>query len=223
LLAAEQSKMSSPVTPTDQDLLRQMKAGDEPAFTLLYRRRQGGVFRFAYQMSGSRELAEDVTQEVFMTLIREADRYDEARGGVVAYLYGIARNQVLRRFERERQLVPIEDALESEFSAGVAIGDSDGLASTVDPLRNLTRGETIEAVRSAILALPAHYREVVVLCELEEMSYADAAAVIGCALGTVRSRLHRARALLTERLRSDVERSQSSTEPNEIKPARCFA
>ncbi|HXF38883.1 MAG TPA: sigma-70 family RNA polymerase sigma factor, partial [Blastocatellia bacterium] len=96
-------------TPSDPELLRLMIAGDEDAFTALYRRRQGGVYRFALQMSGSQTVAEDVTQEVFMVLIREAERYDSSRASLAAYLYGIARNYVLRRFEQDRLLVPIGD------------------------------------------------------------------------------------------------------------------
>ena len=76
---------------------------------------------------------------------------------------------------------------------------------TGDPLDELTRSELIEGVRQAVLALPQHYRETVVLCDLHELSYQETAAVLGCAVGTVRSRLHRARALLVERLRSRVE------------------
>ncbi|HKG23879.1 MAG TPA: sigma factor-like helix-turn-helix DNA-binding protein, partial [Blastocatellia bacterium] len=88
-----------------------------------------------------------------------------------------------------------------------------------DPLGDLTRSEAIESVRQAVLALPPHYREVVALCELQEMSYVDAANALGCAVGTVRSRLHRARALLTERLRAA---SVKKTAVNDIKPVRCF-
>jgi RNA polymerase sigma-70 factor (ECF subfamily) len=202
-------------TPSDPELLRLMIAGDESAFTALYRRRQGGVYRFALQMSGSQTVAEDVTQEVFMVLIREAERYDPSRASLAAYLYGIARNYVLRRFEQDRLLVPIADSADD--------GDSffhPAMIAEDDPLGDLTRNETIDTVRNSILALPAHYREVVVLCDLHEMSYVEAASVVGCAVGTVRSRLHRARALLVEKLRAGRERSQN---PEHVNPARCFA
>lgn len=202
-------------TPSDPELLRLMIAGDEDAFTALYRRRQGGVYRFVLQMSGSQTVAEDVTQEVFMVLIREAERYDPSRASLAAYLYGIARNYVLRRFEQDRLLVPIADSVDD--------GDSfihPAMIAEDDPLGDLTRNETIDAVRNSILALPAHYREVVVLCDLHEMSYVEAASVVGCAVGTVRSRLHRARALLVEKLRAGRERNQN---PEHVNPARCFA
>src|SRR5262245_56061825 len=183
-------------TLSDDDLLRLMCAGDEEAFIVLYRRRQGGIYRFALRMSGSESVAEDITQEVFMTLVRGNGHYDSSRGSVSSYLFGIARNQVLKRFEKERVMTPISDEN----------GDSDSIIAenlviSTDPLGDLTRRETITSVRQAVLALPPHYREVVVLCDLHEMSYADAAEALGCAIGTVRSRLHRARGLLVEKLR----------------------
>lgn len=207
--------MTTQTTPSDDALLRLMLAGDEDAFVTLYRRRQGGVYRFALQMSGSESIAEDVTQEVFMALIREAGRYDLSKGSVAAYLYGIARNQVLRHLYRDRRSVQITDETEE---------DSPSLAPQLiaqdDPLGDLTRGEMIESVRQAVLGLPAHYREVVVLCELHEMSYAEAAEVMDCAVGTIRSRLHRARSLLLDRLR---ERRDTDSAPSRVDPARCFA
>jgi RNA polymerase sigma-70 factor (ECF subfamily) len=202
-------------TPSDPDLLRQMIDGDEDAFTQLYRRRQAGVYRFALEMSGSQTLAEDVTQEVFIVLMRDAGRYDPDRGSLSAYLYGIARNHVLRKLEQDRPYVPFidrsADAEEITPQAMIAEGD---------PLTELTRGEAIQELRDLILSMPPRYREVVVLCDLNEMSYVDAAAVINCAVGTVRSRLHRARALLIDKLRAARDRNDGA---QEVKPARCFA
>jgi RNA polymerase sigma-70 factor (ECF subfamily) len=192
-----------------------MLAGDEDAFVTLYRRRQGGVYRFALQMCGSEPIAEDVTQEVFMVLMREAHRYDTSRGSVAAYLYGIARNHVLRHLHRDRNSVQMVDETDEDGAALAAL-----MVAEDDPLGDLTRSETIESVRQAVLGLPAHYREVVVLCELHEMSYAEAAEVLGCAVGTIRSRLHRARALLLDRLR---ELRRTDAAPSRVDPARCFA
>jgi RNA polymerase sigma-70 factor (ECF subfamily) len=171
-------------------------AGNEEAFTRLYQRLRGVVFRFARQMSGSANVAEDVTQEVFLILLRKAELYDPNRGALSTYLVQITRNEILRRLGRDRAFVSLdEDERDEDFSP------DENLIVNGDPLGNLVRNEEIEAVRQAVLALPLHYREVVVLCELEEMSYTEAAALLGCAVGTVRSRLHRARALLKERLR----------------------
>ncbi|MFL6228918.1 MAG: RNA polymerase sigma factor [Pyrinomonadaceae bacterium] len=198
---------------SDENLLRLSLSGDESAFTTLYRRRQAGLYRFALQMCGSESVAEDVTQEVFMALLREAHRFDPARGALSSFLYGVTRNQVLRRLEKERAFVALSDEHEEGSDAGRA-------ESGDDPLAQLARGERVETVRQAVLALPVHYREVVVLCELQELSYAEAAQVLGCAVGTVRSRLHRARALLCDRLRMFGEGEEPA---KGFDAARCFA
>jgi len=202
---------------SDEELLRLIVAGDADAFTTLYRRRQAGIYRFALQMCGSEGIAEDVTQEVFMTLVHAPRMFDPARGSLAAYLYGVARNQVLRRLEKERHFVSMAD--ETTEDGGATSGAAHPVAAD-DPLAELARNELIETVRQAVLTLPAHYREVVVLCELHELSYAEAASALGCAVGTVRSRLHRARALLVERLR-EVRRADAAA--TNFDPLRCFA
>lgn len=202
-------------TPSDDELLRLMQAGDESAFVTLYRRRQGGIYRFALQMCGSETIAEDVTQEVFMVLMSDARNYDPTKGSLSAYLYGIARNHVLRSLSRDRSFVSIGDNYEEEGET-----THEQLISQDDPLGDLTRSEVIESVRQAVMALPAHYREVVVLCDLHEISYAEAAQILSCAVGTIRSRLHRARALLIEKLRANNEPDNAS---HIFNPARCFA
>jgi len=199
-------------TLSDDELLTLLREGDESAFITLYRRRQGGIYRFALRMSGSETVAEDVTQEVFMTLMRGDGNYDPSRGSFPAYLFGVARNQVLRRLEKDRFLSPIYEGAEDQDSSTL-----ESLITLDDPLTRLTRKEMIASVRQAVLALPAHYREVVVLCDLQEMSYADASAALGCAVGTVRSRLHRARALLVEKLRA-----YQAAEVGQTDTANCF-
>lgn len=180
----------------DDELLRLLTAGDEQAFATLYERRQGAVYRFALQMSGSPAVAEEVTQEVFMILLREAKTYDPRRGPLASYLYGMARRLVWRHLERNRPHLPlVTGEAEAEDRAL-----PEQLISRSETQNDLERDEVIHAVRRAILALPSGYREAVVLCEFHELSYAEAAQVLGCAVGTVRSRLHRARALLAERL-----------------------
>ncbi len=164
-------------TPSDNELLRLLLAGDESAFVTLYRRRQGGIYRFALQMSGSEAIAEDVTQEVFMVLMGEAGNYDPAKGSLAAYLYGIARNHVLRSLARDRSFVSIGEGYEEDGETAYT-----QLIAQDDPLGDLTRGEMIESVRQAVTALPAHYREVVVLCDLHEMSYVEAAQVLAALL-----------------------------------------
>jgi RNA polymerase sigma-70 factor (ECF subfamily) len=212
-------------------LLRRMLAGDEAAFTLLYRRRHPAIYRFALHMSGNAAMAEDVTQEVFMTLIRDAKRFDPARGTLGGFLFGIARNHLRRRWEQERNSVPLPetadelDAMMARSGAGRvggkngnsgyangngsgnghAPGNANRNGASVSPYMlqrdDFAALENVTRVRQAIATLPENYREVVVLCELDELSYEEAAAALDCPVGTVRSRLHRARAILVEKLR----------------------
>jgi RNA polymerase sigma-70 factor (ECF subfamily) len=180
----------------DDELLFRLRNGDEQAFAALYRRRQGAIYRFALHMSRSPAAAEDVVQEVFLALLREECGYDRERGTLSGYLYGIARKLVLRNLERGRADVPLQpDGDEGAAPREMAVVD--------DPLAGLTRHEAMEALRRAVQALPRRYREVVVLCDLEEVDYAEAAVILGCPIGTVRSRLHRARALLVEKLNQE--------------------
>ena len=199
---------------SDSELLRSMLAGNEEALALLYRRRQGGIYRFALQMSGSRSIAEDVTQEVFLFLMREGHVFDPSRGSLSAFLLGVTRNHVLRRLRVEHLLAPLGDESDEDIPLLHATAD-------LCPLEDLTRAETIESVRKAVLSLPPKYREVVVLCELQDVSYGETAEILGCAIGTVRSRLHRARALLLAKLRPAGEFEEAGSAA--VKSARCFA
>jgi RNA polymerase sigma-70 factor (ECF subfamily) len=194
---------------SDEELLIRLRRGDEAAFLALYRKRQGSLYRFALQMSGSAVTAEDITQEVFMALLRGECGFNPERGTLSGYLFGIARKLALRQMERGRADVALESDSDDAVLPELAIHD--------DPLADLTHREGIEALRRAVTALPRRYREVVALCDLEELDYADAAAALGCPIGTVRSRLHRARALLLEKL--NKERPKQAV--GALKPARC--
>ena len=206
---------------SDEELLRLMLAGDGDAFEALYDRRQGGVYRFALRMSGVAELAEDVTQDVFIALMRDGHQFDPERGSVAGYLLGIARHCTLKRLRRERTFVSISDGGEDGDNAPISIDKL--LVARDDPYADLTRSETIDMVRQAILALPEHYREVVALCSLGEMSYEQAASVIGCPIGTVRSRLNRAREILVKKLsaiKDSAANSAPGSGPNSAMAAR---
>jgi RNA polymerase sigma-70 factor (ECF subfamily) len=170
-----------------------MLGGDAQAFEALYDRRQGGVYRYALRMTGSPAFAEDVTQEVFLSLIKDSSGYHQSRGTVKSYLYGMARHRLFRRLGRERSLVSLEDGLDDSGSRE--------FQSNCDPFAEVEREETIALVREAVLSLPEHFREVIVLCYLQEMNYADAAEIIDCPIGTVRSRMARARSMLMGKLK----------------------
>jgi RNA polymerase sigma-70 factor (ECF subfamily) len=194
--------MHSDSTPDDL-LLGRVAAGDSEAFASLFRRWQGDVYRFALHMTASPSVAEDVTQETFLAVMRDARRFEPGRSTVIAWLCGIARNHVRRRLDRDKHL--------QSFEAGADDGEMEArLATEDDPLGDLTRAERLEALRSAVLSLPVRYREAVVLCDLHELSYVDAATALGCALGTVRSRLHRGRALLAQKLTGPVQQPRPS-------------
>jgi RNA polymerase sigma-70 factor (ECF subfamily) len=176
---------------TDEQLLAQALDGNEDAFTVLYRRRQGPVYRFALHMSGSPQVAEEVTQEVFLFLLQRGRDFVPERGALGAYLFGVARNYVRRAMEK---------SYSEAMTTSPAEDDDPNLITDVDPVEDIARNQASRAVWKAVLSLPEHYREVVVLCDLQEQTYADAAVALGCALGTVRSRLHRAHDMLMKKL-----------------------
>lgn len=195
---------------SDTELLRLMAAGDEPAFVTLYRRHQGPIYRFALLMSGAANIAEEVTQEVFLGMIQEPHRYDSSRASLAAYLFGVARNHVLRLLRRERRLVQLPDEAHEEMQAASFIAQE-------DPFGDCNRAEVISLVRQAVLSLPPRYREVVVLCDFQELSSVDAAVALDCPVGTVNSRLHRAHSLLLKKLRRHSRDAPANAE------LRCFA
>jgi RNA polymerase sigma-70 factor, ECF subfamily len=168
-----------PSPSTDDELYQRMRDGDEDAFMTIYRQQQPPIFRFARQMTGSDALAEDVTQEVFMALMEDHGRFDPARGSLRAYLLGMARHKVLKLLAKER-LTAAADETETVVAAR-------------DEIARQEAGRTLDR---ALEALPAAFREVIVLCELEGLTYEEAAAAVGVPVGTIRSRLHRGRALL---------------------------
>ena len=180
-------------TPNDdQELLRQLAKGNQAAFNACYERYEGPIYRFAWHMSGNQANAEEVTQEVFLRLIDGPRKYDPAKGSLAGYLFGIARNVMRRQREATRRDLPLDDEML----------DSDDAALAIEPdvLAEMDRQEKLGLMHKSVLALPEPYREALVLCDLEEMSYPEAAAILKCPPGTVASRLHRARVMLKARL-----------------------
>lgn len=171
------------MTVSDEELFRQMKAGNRDAFAELYERREPALYRYAMHMCGSPAAAEEIAQEVFVQLMAAATRFDERRGCLEAWMFGVARNLV-RAYRRRG---PVEEPVDSAFEH--------------DILGGLINSQNVSALRDAISQLPDGYREAVVLCDLEERNYDEAARIMNCPIGTVRSRLHRARGLLATRLK----------------------
>src|SRR5579862_4173280 len=161
----------------DSELLRWLAAGDEKSFVLLYRRYQGSLYRFALHMSGSPQFAADVVQETFLAVIRGPAKFDPERGSAGAFLFGIARNQVHRLYEKESRFVPLEES-GIEFHAKNSNGNGNGNGNgnhaarmTVElrgTLETISQDELVAQLRAAISRLPENYREVVTLCDLEK-------------------------------------------------------
>jgi RNA polymerase sigma-70 factor (ECF subfamily) len=173
---------------TDEHLYRLMKKGDAQAFAALYERREPAIYRYALHMTGSAAAAEEVAQEVFVQLMAPKTRFDEARGSLEGWMYGVARNLVrVQRRKAGSPAPPPGEASEPVFEHNI--------------LGRMIDGENLAALRVAVTELPDSYREAVVLCDLEERNYDEAARMVGCPVGTIRSRLHRARGLLAAKLK----------------------
>lgn len=174
-------------------LLARMKSGEEAAFVQLYRRHKDSVYRLALLYCGSTAHAADVTQETFVHFITRPGQFDPMRGTLGAWLCGVARNMA-RKAAGGREDATDPDDLDNDSALDEERIDRD------TPLERILRGEAAEHVRRALAALAPHHRDVLILCELSELSYAEAAQLCGIDIGTVRSRLSRARAKLAQRL-----------------------
>src|SRR4051812_40158047 len=195
----------------DDQLAARIAHPDTAALSTLFHPPRADVYRVAMLMTGSVAAAEDVTQDVFVAVMHDASRFEPGRASVTAWLCGIARNHARRRMERDRRLLPLPEPLEPLMPNAVV---------HADPLNELSNAQQIETLRRAILALPVRYREVVVLCDLQGLSYAEAAVAMECSIGTVRSRLHRGRALLSAKIHA---RESAAAGAAAKKISRCLA
>ena len=168
------------------DLVEQFREGDRQAFAEIYRSNQPAVFRFALHMTGDRNKAAELTQDVFVWLLHHPGGFDPKRGELAAFLVGVTRKLLLRRQRDARRWLPLIEAIFSRPGP------------QVDPVD----ATDLESLRKAIASLPVRYREAVVLCDMESKSYEEAAALLDCAVGTIRSRLHRGRELLLRKLQT---------------------
>jgi RNA polymerase sigma-70 factor, ECF subfamily len=188
--------MTQPLT-TDERLLHDIRAGKETAFRELYAQYQGVLFRFALHMTGSAATAEDIAHDVFIQLISKPSSYKASKGPLSAYLFGITRNLACASLRRTQANRAFDDVAEADMP----------LVSDTELMDCLSTSEALNSLRRALLALPEPFREVVVLCDLEEMSYSAAATVLECSAGTIASRLHRAHKLLRTKLVRIVDKA----------------
>jgi len=172
----------------DVELVHRAAEGDQDAFGAVFERYQHVVYRFARAMTGCPDAAQDITQEVFVVLIRDLGRYAPERAALSTYLYGIARNLSRDRLRRQRRLLACLTGLPAARERAS------------EPTDHLEDEERKADVRRALASLPVRYREVVILCDLHDLSYADVGSILRTSVGAVRSRLHRGRQLLRQRL-----------------------
>lgn len=180
------SSESPASTMTDGNLLQAAASGDEAAFRLLYERHRESVFRFAYRMLQSIELAEEITHDCFLSLIKKPGRFDAGRASLKTYLCAAARNQAIKHLQREMTF----DELSNELPS----------AEHWNPLKQVIGAELSAVVRAAVAALPPLQREAVILFEYEDLSLAEIALIVNADVGTVKSRLHRGREKLRQLL-----------------------
>lgn len=190
----------------DIDLVRQLRGGDMTALSALYRKHSGPLYRFAVLQCGGADLAHDIVQETFLALMDAKGKFDPTQGSLGNYLFGVARNLSRRALEQSRRWVSNEHEDDSE---------SNWADAAPLPMERLLANETAEAVRAALAKVPPHFREVVILYEMHDFSYAEAATACGIDIGTVRSRLHRGRALLLKALNRAGLSHPDTTESND--------
>lgn len=164
----------------DRLLVERFRHGDREALSSLYRAHYQAVFRFALYMTDDPDTSAEIVQETFLWLIRHPAAFDPDRGSLPSFLSGVARKLLLHRERDQRRFQPLASAGEIRMAA-------------------VSSDDTMD-LQAAILELPEAYRAAVVLCGIENKTYEEAAAILDCAVGTVRSRLSRAKLLLARKL-----------------------
>ncbi len=174
---------------TDELLLGRAEDGDQAAFVELYERHRHAVFRFAYRLLGTVEMAEDITHDCFLSLIRRPGNFDPARGSLRTYLYSAARNLALKYFRTSGRETALDDVIEEP-----------SIPARDQPLPRLLDEELSGKVQEAVASLTPLQREALVLFEYEELTLSEIASVVGADIGAVKARLHRARERLRDKL-----------------------
>ncbi|HKP72471.1 MAG TPA: sigma-70 family RNA polymerase sigma factor [Pyrinomonadaceae bacterium] len=188
-----------PDRDTDESLLERARAGEEDAFVSLYTRHRDALYRFACRLLASEAAAEDVTHDCFLSLFKNPERFDAARGTHLrTYLFAAAHNLAMKHFRRTGRETWIDET-----------ADEPSAPDAEQPLSRLLDAELSAAVRAAVESLPALQREVLVLYEFEDLSLAEIATVVAAEVNTVKSRLARARANLRRTLAPYIERREA--------------
>jgi RNA polymerase sigma-70 factor (ECF subfamily) len=193
--------MERPTQMDDRELVQRIRDGDAEALRAIVERYQDRIFSLIYGIVRDRHEVEDVAQEVFLKVYTRIQAFDE-RSKFYTWLYRVAANAAKDHVKKRSRRPAV--ALE-EDEVLPAAGDN--------PVQHAAAAETRRLVREAIAALPLRYREVLTLRELEGLSYNEIAAVLQISIGTVESRLHRARAKLKRRMERHARRRNSLETP----------
>jgi len=194
-----------PERTTDEVLLNKAGEGDQAAFLELYERYREPIFRFAYRLLGSVEIAEDVTHDCFLSLIRKPENYRPERASLKTYLYAAARNLALKHFRSQGRETGLDEVIEEPKDS-----------SRRGPLRRLLDEELATLVRDAVFSLPPLQREALILFEYEGLSLNEVAEIAGTDAGAIKARLYRAREGLRRTLRPYLNSNQELNSGREI-------
>jgi RNA polymerase sigma-70 factor (ECF subfamily) len=190
---------------TDEHLLQRAAAGNQAAFLELYDRYREPIFRFAYRLLGSVEIAEDVTHDCFLSLIRKPENFRPERASLRTYLYAAARNLALKHFRSQGRETALDEVAEEPKDS-----------PRRGPLRKLLDEELATQVREAVFSLPPLQREALILFEYEGLSLSEVAEIAGADTGAIKARLYRAREGLRRILRPYLESNQELNSGREI-------
>jgi RNA polymerase sigma-70 factor, ECF subfamily len=194
-----------PERTTDERLLQQAGGGDQAAFLELYERYREPIFRFAYRLLGSVEIAEDVTHDCFLSLIRKPENFRPERASLKTYLYAAARNLALKHFRNQGREAGMDEVAQEPQDS-----------PRRGPLRRLLDEELATHVKEAVFSLPPLQREALILFEYEGLSLSQVAEVAGTDVGAIKARLYRAREGLRRFLRPYLESNQELNSGREI-------
>ncbi len=194
-----------PERTTDELLLQKAGKGDQAAFLELYDRYREPIFRFAYRLLGSIEIAEDVTHDCFLSLIRRPEGFHPERAALRTYLYAIARNLALKHFRSTGRETGLDEMTEEPEAP-----------PRHTPLRRLLDEELAAQVRDAVFRLPELQREALVLYEYEGLSMNEISAIVDADVGAIKARLYRARENLKRVLRPYLSSNQELNTGREI-------
>jgi RNA polymerase sigma-70 factor (ECF subfamily) len=194
-----------PERTTDERLLQQAGEGDQAAFLELYDHYREPIFRFAYRLLGSVEIAEDVTHDCFLSLIRKPENFRPERASLKTYLYAAARNLALKHFRNQGREAGMDEVTQD-------LQDSPRRG----PLRRLLDEELATHVKEAVFSLPPLQREALILFEYEGLSLSEVAEIAGTDVGAIKARLYRAREGLRRFLRPYFESNQELNSGREI-------